>query len=221
MLPGQARRRVAQTFGRFAASYWVRDDDRSRNDPEDFRMRSILSILFTAALLAPAACLARDIEPTVENDTLKFELPNLNGGRMASDDEELDGKVILVDIWGTWCPPCRESIPNLVKLQEEYRDEGLLVIGIAFESEEDTELRRDALREFVKEFEINYPVLDGGLTSDRAESLPTLKGFQGYPTMIIVGRDGKVAHANTVFVPREEKKIREEVIRALEAETKE
>lgn len=161
------------------------------------------------------SCAAPDIEPTVAGDVLEFAASDLDGKPVTHEDERFKDKVILVDIWGTWCPPCQQSIPKLVELQDEFGDEDLVVVGVAFEEDEDATERRSALRAFAEEYTINYVVLDGGTTGDVSEVFPTLKGFRGFPTMVIVGRDGKVTHANTVFVPHENKRIRAEVEMAL------
>lgn len=173
-------------------------------------------VLFVSSMIGFASCAAPDIEPTVADDVLVFAATDLDGNPVTHEDERFQEKVLLVDIWGTWCPPCQQSIPKLVELQDEYGDDGLVVVGIAFEEDEDATERRGALRAFAEEYKINYVVLDGGTTSDVAEVFPTLEGFRGFPTMVIVGRDGKVTHANTVFVPHENKKIRAEVETALD-----
>jgi thiol-disulfide isomerase/thioredoxin len=167
------------------------------------------------------ACAEKDIEPTVRDSKLTFSIPDLDGNVISSDDERFKGKVILIDIWGTWCPPCRESIPYLEELYAEHKEEGLVVIGIAFEEQEDAAKRRKKLKRFAERNKVQYLMLDGGTTEDQPNMLPTLEGFQGYPTMIVVGRDGKVSHANTVFVSRELPRIEKEVKKALSAGAKE
>lgn len=162
-----------------------------------------------------AGCATQDIEPTVRDSSLAFSIPDLDGNIVSNFDERFGGKVVLIDVFGTWCPPCRESIPFLEELHHEYADEGLVIVGVAFEVEENAATRREALTKFIDENAIAYTVLDGGTTADRALVLPDLESFQGYPTMVIIGRDGKVAHANTVFVPRELPLIRSEVENAL------
>jgi thiol-disulfide isomerase/thioredoxin len=178
-------------------------------------MKWIVSTLCASLIVSNTACAEKDIEPTVKNSKLTFSIPDLDGNVIGSDDERFKGKVILIDIWGTWCPPCRESIPYLEELYAEHKEKGLVVIGIAFEEQEETAKRRKKLKRFVERNKVQYQMLDGGTTEDQAKMLPTLEDFQGYPTMIIVGRDGKVSHANTVFVSRELKKIRKEVEKAL------
>lgn len=177
------------------------------------------SIIWTAAFaLGAFGCGPPDIEPTVAGGVLRFELPNLDGETVSHTDDRFDGKVVLVDIWGTWCPPCRESVPQLVEWQKAYRDDGLAVVGIAFEHEDDADARRSNVREFAEQFDVNYTVLDGGFIYEVEDALPALEGFQGFPTMIIIGRDGKVAHANTVLYPDEKATIHREVKKALAVE---
>ena len=82
-----------------------------------------------------------------------FVLPDLNG-----KDQEVgqwDGKVVLVNFWATWCPPCRREIPEFVKIREKYAEQGFEVVGIAIEE------NREAVREFARETGVNYPLLIG------------------------------------------------------------
>lgn len=181
----------------------------ARTDTEPLRYIALV------CFLAIMGCAHPDIEPTVEGNVLRFDMEDLDGNRVTSSDARFNGKVVLVDIWGTWCPACRKAIPQLVKLQEEYKADGLVVLGAAFEEGPVDAAQRDRLRQFVADHGINYTILTGGDPSQAESAFPTLKNLQGLPTMVIIGRDGKVAHANTVFVPREEPRIRVEVVRAL------
>ena len=70
--------------------------------------------------------------------------------------DEWRGKVLVVNLWATWCAPCREEIPLFVKLQDEYRERGVQVIGVAID-------RREKVQAFAREFGINYPLLLGGV----------------------------------------------------------
>ena len=70
--------------------------------------------------------------------------------------ESWRGNVLVINFWATWCAPCREEIPEFVRMQERYRARGLQFIGIAFDQPE-------KVREFALEFGINYPLLMGGL----------------------------------------------------------
>ena len=91
------------------------------------------------------------------------------------------GKVVIVDFWGTWCPPCRAEIPSFVKLQDEYGDGGLQILGLNYRDEP------EEIESFADEYGINYPTGPGD-----AETRDMVPGFRGYPTTVFVGRDGTV-----------------------------
>lgn len=95
---------------------------------------------------------------------------------------ELRGKVVILDFWATWCPPCREEIPGFVELQAEYGDQGLVIIGF---SVDDGDL--GGVRAFMKEFRMNYPVA----VADR--ELQALYGPIRYvPTTFVIDRAGRI-----------------------------
>lgn len=66
------------------------------------------------------------------------------------------GKVVLINFWATWCPPCRAEVPDLIKMQHEYRGRGLQVIGVTYPPQTLGEVRR-----FVRKLRVNYPVALG------------------------------------------------------------
>ena len=111
------------------------------------------------------------------------------------------GKVILINFWATWCAPCRAEIPDLVKLQKDYEDSGLQIIGINFPPEEGRDVR-----EFTRNLKVNYPVLIG--TGDVAASFDAGSGM--LPITIIVDREGIIRdHIEGVFKPEDfEKKVK-------------
>ena len=127
-------------------------------------------LIFAFPILALSA-FAEDT--ALKSDSFEFDLPNLEGVAVCSDDARFDGKVVLVDIWGTWCPPCRKAAPKLTALQDKYRDQGLEIVGIAFEKEDDDAERLKVLSEGVEKMKINYTVLYGGKTGQVAERLPS------------------------------------------------
>lgn len=166
-------------------------------------------------MLIAVAVAAKSPDPEVEGGVLTFSLKDFNGNTVSNADERFKGKVVLIDIWGTWCGACKQSIRNLVRLQEKHRDAGLVVVGIAFEEEENPEKRREQVQKYAEKRNMDYLLLDGGATGTVENVLSTLKGFQGYPTMIVIGRDGNVVHANTVFVPDDEPEVERAVEQAL------
>ncbi len=94
------------------------------------------------------------------------------------------GKVVVVDFWATWCPPCRKEIPEYVALQEKYRARGLVILGFSVD-----ELPPADVKTFGKQFKVNYPLLmaDG----DTAEAFG---GVEGLPTAFVIDRAGNIRH---------------------------
>jgi thiol-disulfide isomerase/thioredoxin len=153
---------------------------------------ALLLALLPIPLLGPGVEAGRR-DPYLEGDRLEFAFDDLDGKAVRSSDRGFEGKVLLVDLWGTWCAPCISEIPTLVDLQERLGAEGLVIVAIAFEEEEEEpETRRAYLREFVAEHGINYLVLDGQAPRDSDEALPGLKNVRGFPVEILIGRDGRV-----------------------------
>lgn len=110
------------------------------------------------------------------------------------------GKVVLLNFWATWCPPCRAEIPDLIKMQDRYRSKGLQVIGITYRPE-----RIGEIGEFVKRLGVNYPVVLG---TEEAEAL--FDQGETLPLTIIIDRRGDVrGRIEGILLPEEfEQKIK-------------
>jgi len=123
-----------------------------------------------------------------------FELPDLDGVARSSD--EWDGDIQVVNFWATWCPPCIREIPLLVEIQDEYRDRGVTVIGIAVDETE-------AVAEFAAGFAFNYPVVVG---QEEAMNLAQAyaENFIGLPFTAFTDRSGRIRHIHTGEIHREE-----------------
>jgi len=107
--------------------------------------------------------------------------------------ENNKGKVVILDLWATWCPPCRKEIPGFINLYNKYKGNGVEIIGIAFD-----ENGVEVVPPFIKKMGINYSVyLDG---RDIAEAYD----LQAYPTTVIYGKDGKAANKHIGFVSEKE-----------------
>lgn len=113
-----------------------------------------------------------------------FQVTDLEGNEQSL--ESLQGKVVIVELWGTWSPECRESATSLIKLQEKFGDEGLQVIGLNYERVPDEEAPT-IIRDFVAENGINYPCAVGN-PALRAQ----VPDFQEYPTTLFIDRSGVV-----------------------------
>jgi glutathione peroxidase-family protein len=95
------------------------------------------------------------------------------------------GKVLLVNLWATWCGPCRQETPELVKLHKEFRSQGLEVVGLSTEDPEDS---ADAVREFVHNFNVDYRVGWSG----QQVAITLMQGRDAIPQSFIISRDGRV-----------------------------
>lgn len=112
---------------------------------------------------------------------LDASLKTIDGNTFKLSD--LKGKVLVVDLWATWCPPCRNEVPELVKMQTEYGSRGFEIIGLDIDQSDAPE----TVRGFIKEFGINYKV--AYLEVELARSLMTGGNI---PQSLVVGRDGHV-----------------------------
>jgi thiol-disulfide isomerase/thioredoxin len=174
------------------------------------RLRLVRNVAVVLALVA--ALPASGKQPVVEGGSLEFQLPDLAGELVTSTDSRFAGKVVLVDLWATWCPPCLSEIPTLVDVQKRYGDRGFVIVAIAFEAE-DVELRRTRLRDFATRHGINYLVLDGGPPEDFEAAFPTVKNVKGLPVEILVDRTGRVRSARNGygFKKKWAKRLRQEI----------
>jgi thiol-disulfide isomerase/thioredoxin len=117
-----------------------------------------------------------------------LQLPGLDSKIVSLHD--IDADVILLDFWGSWCAPCRTSIPHLAELQAKLGPKRLQVLGIACEKGSTLPERRATASKAVQELGITYPVL----LSSKEGSCPVQQALQVqfYPTMILLDRDGKL-----------------------------
>ena len=109
----------------------------------------------------------------------ELTMTTLDGKTIASRD--LAGKVVIVNFWATWCAPCRAEIPDLVKLQTQYKDQ-LMIIGVLSEDEPGPHVSR-----FAADYKINYPIVP-----ETKELLAAFPGIYALPTTFMVGPDGKM-----------------------------
>ncbi len=107
----------------------------------------------------------------------------------AEDGTDIDlakmrGKVVLVDFWATWCPPCRGEVPHVVAAYKKYHDKGFEIVGISLDQDE------DALKTFTQQNEMTWPQYFDGKGWDN--KISSGFGIQSIPTMWLVGKDGKL-----------------------------
>lgn len=134
-------------------------------------------------------------------EPLRFAFPDLSGRTVRTDDPRFRGKVVLVDIFGSWCPTCHEATPELIRLYQRYHPRGLEVVGLAFEATGDTAVDARQVRRYRDKFGIPFPLLLAGInhTESIATALPQLRNVAAFPTTVFLGRDGKVRRVHAGF----------------------
>ncbi len=121
-----------------------------------------------------------------ENEGLNTPLTALDGKTLRLSD--FTGKVVLVNFWATWCPPCLEEIPALIQLQKRHAEQGLVVVGINYMEKPDPE----RLKQFAKEQGVHYPVVYAEPKVLQGVS-KSLGGVFALPVTKVLDRQGKVA----------------------------
>jgi thiol-disulfide isomerase/thioredoxin len=141
-----------------------------------------------------------DHHTTVKDATepFRFSAPDLNGKTVSNTDGRFQGKVVLVNITGSWCPNCHDEAPFLAELYRKYRSQGLEVVALSFE-EEDQLKNPVRLRAFMKEYGIDYTVLLGGTQDERDTKLTQPVNLNSWPTTFFLGRDGRVRFVHAGF----------------------
>ena len=145
-----------------------------------YSLSRFLSVLIIAGLLFGVSASALNVKEG--RKALPIEAKDAK--RKTLSLKQYAGKLVLVDFWATWCPPCRAETPNMLKLHKKYNKEGFEIIGIA-EDEDGADVM-----EYVDKKQIPWRlVLDN---AENGGKIANLYGVYGFPTMILIGPDGKV-----------------------------
>lgn len=121
----------------------------------------------------------------------EFSLKSVDGKIVKLSDYK--GKVVIIDFWATWCPPCRRGIPDLVAIQNEFTDK-VVIVGISLDREKTIK----DVPGFVKDYGINYPIVYG---DDKV--VISYGGIQSIPTSFVVDKTGNVADMHVGLVSKE------------------
>jgi peroxiredoxin len=155
-------------------------------------------------LLLTACATPREASRLGVGDTLAFRLPRLEGGQVSPSD--LLGKVVLVDLWATWCKPCKVSLPFYKSLHQQRAQDGFDILAVS------VDLHKDDVEQFLEAEQLPFAVLH-----DPDGTLPRQIGIDTMPTMLLLGRDGKIAYVHTGFESSDRDRIAAEVDKALAA----
>lgn len=172
----------------------------------DFWSRDSYHATWTATSMAPDettdSVLRRpETLSQLVGERFEFSFEDLQGRLRTHDDPALRKKVVLIDLFGSWCPNCNDLAPVLARWHKKYRTRGLEVIGIAFEFTGDPQKDREVLRAYRAHHGIEFPLLLGGVSNKKkaSEALKSLDRLIAYPTMVFVGRDGRVHKIHAGF----------------------
>ncbi len=115
-----------------------------------------------------------------------FSLPDLNGKLQSINN--WNGKVIMVNFWASWCPPCRREIPGLMRLYKNYQKQGFVILGVALDDSQ-------SVRNFVDPLGVDYPVLLGGKNGIKISNAYGNE-LGALPFTVIINREGHIIRAH-------------------------
>ncbi len=163
---------------------------------------AVMLLTGLAMVLTVTACggSGGETEPAVTGQAPDFDLENFAGGRVRLSDHR--DKVVLVNFWATWCPPCVKEVPDFVELYGKYRERGLVILGISVDHNPGA-----VLPAFIERHKVNYPILldDGKVAGDYG-------GITGIPTTFLIDREGMIRGRHVGYRP---KRVFEEAIKEL------
>ena len=135
-------------------------------------------------------------------DGISFAFPDLHGDSVRYPSEQYAGKVVIVQLLGSWCPNCMDETRLFAQWYDKYHHQGLEIIGLAFERRNDREDAARAVSRMAERLGADYEFLIASLSTSKSianEKLPMLSDVLSYPTSIWIDRDGKIRQIHTGF----------------------
>ncbi len=120
-----------------------------------------------------------------------WQLLDLDGKTIK--DADFKGKIVVLNFWATWCVPCREEIPSLIELHQQYGDDGVIIVGASVDRG-----GVDLVKRFVERFKINYPIV----IADE-KMMRDFGNVEAVPTTFLIDRNGRVAGKHVGFAEKE------------------
>lgn len=144
-------------------------------------------VLAAVALLGAGALIGMRLAPDIFPVEVGSRAPDFGALTLAEGDSvhftsELAGEVVLLNIWATWCEPCRVEMPSMQRLHEAYADSGLKIVAVSID-----EASPDVVRDFQREYGLTFPILQ-----DRSRAIERTYQTTGVPESFVISRDGRI-----------------------------
>ncbi len=165
-------------------------------------VKSILTLSIIFALFLMIGCTPQEpadeaTEDTGETTEVPAEISTEGFEMLSGEDFDLGqykGSVVVVDVWATWCPPCKKEIPDLIEINNEYKDKGVVMLGISMD---DNAMK--VVPKFAEEKGMNYPNYDG-----KSGGLEEKYNSPYLPTKFFYDRDGNEVHSQFGMMSKED-----------------
>lgn len=134
-------------------------------------------------------------------EKIEFRFPDINGKMISQDDKKYENKILILQLFGTWCPNCMDETKFLSRWYKENNDRGVEIIGLAYEAKDDFDYASSRVKKMRSRLNVGYDFVVAG-TKDKASAsatLPMLNNVVAFPTLIFIGKDGKVKKIHTGF----------------------
>ncbi|CAN5299113.1 hypothetical protein BH09BAC5_BH09BAC5_00420 [soil metagenome] len=165
-------------YGKFGYENWIGN----RND--NFKLRDPETLTYVK-----------------DSSKINFTFNDLNGKPVSLSDPQFKGKVVIIQIMGSWCPNCMDETAWMTEVYNKYHEQGLEIVALSYERSADTSKSNPNIRRVQNHFHSNYTFLNTGLSGSKgaSESLPFLNGIMSFPTTIYIDKNGKVRMVFTGF----------------------
>lgn len=134
-------------------------------------------------------------------EKIDFSFPDINGNKISPADDKYKNKVLILQLFGTWCPNCMDETRFLTAWHKQNKNRGIEIIGMAYERKDDFNYASDRVKNMIEKYDVQYDFVIAGVNdkAKAAETLPMLNKVVAFPTTIFIGKDGKVKYIHTGF----------------------